>query len=129
MALCHLVRAGAQLGVLALLPGICCAQLKPAAQHEINMLLRAVGESGCTILRSGTVHTAAEAQRHLNMKYEHLAARSLLASSEDFIDKAATRSSMTGEAYTIRCGELAPVPTDAWLRARLRLIRQAPVTR
>ncbi len=118
----------ALLGLLACSPGLCQAQLSAAAQGEINVLLRAVGDSGCAVLRGSSVHTAAEAQRHLNMKYEYLATRSLLTSTEDFIDKAATRSSMTGEAYAIRCGELAPVPTGAWLRARLHRMRQAAVT-
>jgi hypothetical protein len=36
---------------------------------------------------------------------------------------------MTGEPYTIRCGNHAPMVTGDWLRARLRLIRQLPAPR
>lgn len=126
LTLSRMARRAAGLGLLALLPGVCNAQLNPVAQREIEALLRLVGESGCTILRSGTIHTAAEAQRHLSMKYEYLAGRKLLTSAEDFIEKAGSRSSMTGDAYTIRCGTLPPVQTGDWLRARLRLLRQSP---
>lgn len=112
-----------------LLPGLCAAQLSATAQQEIDGLLRAVGSSGCYFLRGDTAHPAAEAQQHLHKKYSHLAARNLLVSAEDFIDKAATSSSMSGQAYAIRCGELPPVRSEVWLRGRLQLIRQTGTPR
>ena len=115
--------------LLALLPAVCAAQLSASAQREIDGLLRAVGSSGCQFLRGGTAHPAAEAQQHLHKKYSHLAARNMLVSAEDFIDKAASRSSMNGEPYAIRCGESPPVRSDEWLRARLQIIRQASAPR
>ena len=38
--------------------------------------------------------------------------------AEQFIDLAASRSSMTGQAYLIKCGSAAPLESGAWLRAR-----------
>lgn len=118
--------AWCRLTLLALLPAVCAAQPSTSAQREIEALLRAVGASGCEFLRGGSTYAAAQAQVHLQNKYEYLATRGMLASTDDFIDKAATRSSMTGEPYAMRCGDASPQRSDEWLRARLRVLRQTP---
>jgi hypothetical protein len=117
----------ALVALAALLPSLCGAQLSPASQREVAGLLQAVGASDCEFLRGGTAYSADQAQQHLRKKYEYLAARSQLNSAEDFVDKAATRSSMLGEVYLMRCGNAAPQPSEQWLRARLKAMRQAPV--
>lgn len=117
----------ALVALVALLPSLCAAQLNPAAQREVSGLLQAVGASGCEFIRGGTAYPANQAQEHLRKKYEYMAARGQLASTEDFVDKAATRSSMLGEAYLMRCGSTALQPCEQWLRARLKAMRQAPV--
>ncbi len=96
-------------------------------EREIAGLLQAVGTSSCEFIRGGTAYPAAQAQQHLRKKYEYLAVRGQLASTEDFVDKVATRSSMLGEAYMMRCGSAAPQPCEQRLRARLKAIRQTPV--
>jgi hypothetical protein len=118
-------RAFAQAGLLVLLPAVCAAQPSATAQREIDGLLRAVGSSGCEFLRGGSSYAPAQAQEHLQKKYEYLVSRGMLATTEEFIDKAATRSSMTGEPYAIRCGDATAQRSDEWLRARLRVLRQA----
>lgn len=122
-------RAGGAFLLWTLLPALCVAQLSATAQREINGLLRAVGGSGCLFIRGATAHPAGEAQKHLHKKYEYLASRNRMASAEDFIELAGTNSSMSGEPYTIRCGESPPVPSGDWLRARLKLMRQASAPR
>ena len=123
------VRVGVMRGAIfaaALVPALCLAHPDAAAQREIEGLLRAVGSSGCQFLRGGTAHPAAEAQQHLHKKYAYMAERNMLVSAEDFIEKAATRSSMSGEPYALQCGQATAVRSDVWLRARLQLIRQPP---
>lgn len=118
-------RRGLSLLVLGLTPLLCAAQLSPAARKEIDSLLLSVGSSGCEFIRGGKAHNALEAQRHLQQKYEYLATRDKLNSTEDFIVKAATRSSMTGEAYAIRCSGQPQQASDEWLKARLKDLRAA----
>lgn len=118
------VRAGrCALALLAWLPALAAAQLVPAARQEIDALLRAVGSSGCEFVRGSTAHPAPKAQDHLQQKFEYLEARGMLKSAEDFIAKAGTRSSMTGEAYAIRCPGMAQQASDEWLLARLKTLR------
>lgn len=113
--------------LVVVLPTLCAAQLNPAAQREVANLLQAVGASGCEFIRGGTAYSANQAQEHLRKKYEYLATRSQLMSAEDFVDKAATRSSMLGEVYLMRCGNAVPQPCAQWLQARLKAMRQVPV--
>lgn len=71
----------------------------PPAQFEISFLLGYVEGSGCTFYRNGTAYDSKAAQAHLRAKYQYLATRNLIATTEDFIEKAATTSSFTGQPY------------------------------
>ena len=125
----HLRRLGAAAlwaAWLTSLPALAIAQINPKAEREITGLLQAVGSSGCQFIRSGTAYAADRAQAHLNKKYEHMVSRNMLGSAEDFIVKAATRSSMSGEAYAMRCGDAPPQRCDEWLMGKLKAMRQSP---
>ena len=97
----------------------------PAAAAEINFLLSAMGTSGCEFYRNGTWHDAHQAQAHLNEKYQWLLARNRVKTAEDFIELAATRSSLSGKEYAVRCAGEAPVSSKNWLTEQLRRYRDA----
>ena len=86
----------------------------PAARTEISYLLATVAGSNCEFFRNGSWYGSQFAADHLASKYQYLLVRNLVQSAEDFIEKAATRSSMSGRDYAIRCGGAA-VPTGRWL--------------
>jgi hypothetical protein len=115
------------LGVACALSGWSCAQAAPPAmaQAEINYLLAAIEQSGCQFYRNGSWYDSKQAQAHLRRKYEALTAANRIQSAEDFIERAATRSSMSGEAYAIRCHADPLVPTDRWLRDQLARYRSS----
>src|SRR5262249_51163712 len=87
---------------------------------EIQHLLDYVGRSGCTFVRNGAESDAAAAREHIRAKYEY--AKSQVGSAEDFIRLAASRSSMTGEPYVVRCGRWRFLSAD-WLMDELRRYR------
>ena len=87
----------------------------PAAKAEIEYLLSAVATSDCRFYRNGTWYDAKAAAAHLRLKYENLAARELIRDTEDFIDRAATKSSLSGRDYAIKCEGLAEVSSRQWL--------------
>jgi len=93
------------------------------ANTEINYLLGFVEQSGCQFYRNGSWYTSKEAQAHLRDKYQFLAAKGVIKSAEDFIEQAATRSSLSGKAYAIKCGSAPVVPTNQWLREVLARYR------
>jgi hypothetical protein len=100
----------------------------PAAEIEINHLLELIENSGCEFFRNGTWYDAQRAVAHLRTKYEALAANGQIETAEDFIDKAASGSSMSGQAYLIRCGGGAPMTTRQWFSAALARHRGASGT-
>lgn len=97
----------------------------PAARVEIEYLLQHVGTSGCEFYRNGSWYDAGRAEGHLRDKYKYLDARHQINSAEDFIDRAATKSSISGLSYQLRCKGSAAVPSGQWLYDALTLYRRA----
>jgi hypothetical protein len=98
-------------------------ELTPAMQKEISSLLERIETSNCSFGRNGSWHAPGDARKHLQMKVDYMVKRNMLGSTEEFITKAATASSVSGEAYQIRCGSGAPMPSATWLTAELKRIR------
>jgi hypothetical protein len=95
----------------------------PAARAEIAHLLSYVGTSACEFYRNGTWSSAKDAEAHLERKYQYQVNHSQIGSAEDFIEKAASASSMSGQPYLVRCAPGQAVPSGAWLRAELGRFR------
>ena len=89
------------------------------AVAEVNYLLQFIDRSGCRFFRNGSWYDAHRAQSHLREKYDFLAASDRIMSAEDFIEQAATRSSMTGVEYRIQCAAGPALPSNSWLHAAL----------
>lgn len=103
--------------------------LSPAAQAEVSHLLAYLEESGCEFFRNGAWHGAKEARAHLERKGGYLIDRSLVRSADEFIERAAADSSMSGDQYLVRCASRQPVPSADWLRAELQRFREQPARR
>jgi hypothetical protein len=102
------------------------AAMAAVAQAEVHHLLAFVEGSGCRFFRNDVWYDPPSAADHLRQKYEWLATRDRIATAEDFIDKAATKSSLTGRAYQVQCSSAAPLATASWLRTELARYRTAP---
>ncbi len=98
----------------------------PLAQREIAGLMDALSASGCEFQRNGSWYRAAEARRHLQRKYDYLLKRDLVDSAERFIELAASRSSMSGRAYRVRCPGREAQDAGPWFREKLEGIRASP---
>lgn len=98
----------------------------PDSDAEIAALLDFVAASGCEMLRNGTAHGAADARGHLERKLAVLRERDRIASAEDFIELAASRSSLSGRAYAVRCEGSPEQPSQLWLYTELVRLRAAP---
>ena len=128
---CRFVRLGAVVLVLgvALAAQAAPPAAAPAATRtvaaEIEGLIAALGQSGCSFQRNGSWHGAAAARDHLRRKYEYMRDHGKVTSTEQFIRDGASRSSMTGRAYLVRCAGQPDRSSEAWLTARLQAQRQA----
>ncbi|MEO4046715.1 DUF5329 domain-containing protein [Pseudomonas sp. CAU 1711] len=107
-----------------LLCGPAQAGLDAQGRQEVDALLAFVEHSGCLFIRNGSEHQPADARRHLQKKLDYLQDKGLIDSPEDFIARAASESSMSGEPYRVNCqGRLQP--SAGWLNAELNRLRQA----
>jgi hypothetical protein len=93
---------------------------EPRAQNEIRHLLDFISGSSCVFIRNGDRYPAVEARAHIERKHQHIGDR--VRTAEDFIAYAATKSSISGEPYLVRCGE-RELPSAAWLKEELARYR------
>ena len=100
--------------------------LSGASRIEIESLLSKLKESGCVFNRNGTWYSSEEAQAHLARKLEYLVDKKAVASAEQFIERAATKSSMSGQRYQVKCGGKPSVPSSQWLYTELQEMRVVP---
>ena len=81
---------------------------------EIAHLIDFVRRSSCTFIRNGSEYRGGDAADHIQAKYEHF--KDEIHTVEDFIDRAASKSLMSGEPYEVRCaGKM--MPAADWIRA------------
>jgi hypothetical protein len=92
-----------------------------STQTEIAYLIDFVRGSDCIFLRNGDSYDGAAAAEHIVDKYDYL--RDEIHTAEDFIERTATRSVLSGRAYQITCPDAAPVLAGDWLRAALDTYR------
>ncbi|PTT86975.1 hypothetical protein DBR42_12650 [Pelomonas sp. HMWF004] len=105
------------------------APLPPAARAEVDALLARLQASGCEFNRNGSWYAGAEAKAHLLKKLDALESKNMVATAEQFIERGATSSSMSGKPYLVRCGGQAPVESAQWLKATLQQVRAASAPR
>ncbi len=92
-------------------------------QIEVSFLLGYIEGSRCEFFRNGTWHNAQAAQAHIRDKYKGLVVRGQIESAEHFIERAASKSSFSGDAYRVRCDGQAPLNTEKWLLDELARLR------
>ncbi|MDH0867933.1 DUF5329 domain-containing protein [Mitsuaria sp. GD03876] len=97
--------------------------LPAPAKAEVTALLARLEASGCEFSRNGSWHSGAEARTHLARKLEYLENKNLVKTAEQFIERGASQSSMSGKPYLVRCGGAAPVESKTWLTRELAALR------
>jgi hypothetical protein len=98
-------------------------------QIEVDFLLGYINVSGCQFYRNGSWYDPQEAQAHLRTKYQYLSARNQISTTEDFIEKAATKSSFSGQAYQVECKGEPTTFSNQWLSAALARFRSSHAPR
>ena len=109
---------------LALAPGIAGAAPSAEARREITQLIGSLDGSQCQFQRNGSWYGPADARSHLQRKYDYLLKKDMVDTAEQFIERAASQSSMSGKAYRIRCPGQPEQTSAAWFGARLQALRQ-----
>lgn len=97
----------------------------PAARAEIAYLFARLETSGCDFYRNGSWYGSREAAAHLRRKYRYLLEKGVVSSAEEFIERAASKSSSSGKPYQVRCGGGKIIESGSWLRAELMKYRKS----
>ncbi|MES2364816.1 MAG: DUF5329 domain-containing protein [Pseudomonadota bacterium] len=114
-----------QFGLVAILSltNVAYAQPPVNVQIEVSFLLGYIEGSDCEFYRNGAWKDAKVAQAHIRDKYNYLVARNLIHTTEEFIERAATESSFSGQAYKVRCKGGAIVTSKKWLSDELSQLK------
>lgn len=91
-------------------------------EAEINALLEVVAKSGCDFQRNGSLHASPDAAEHLALKYSR--GRRYVETTENFIDRLATKSSWSGRSYAVICDGVETA-SGPWLHAQLLELRRS----
>lgn len=111
---------------LALDHGATVADTTPApVRTEIEAMLNRLEASACRFQRNGSWYNGARAKAHLLDKLAYIEKRGTVQNAEQFIELAASRSSLSGRAYQVSCGGAAPVESRQWLEDQLKTLRGA----
>nr|WP_139103704.1 YfeK family protein [Stenotrophomonas maltophilia] len=109
-------------GLLLVTSGVLAAP-GPQAQREIAQLISSLDGSQCRFQRNGSWHDGNDARAHLQRKYDYLLKKDMVDSAEQFIERAASQSSMSGKPYRIQCPGQPEQTAAAWFGARLQALR------
>ncbi|HEY5972320.1 MAG TPA: DUF5329 domain-containing protein [Pseudoxanthomonas sp.] len=96
----------------------------PAAKAEIAGLMDALSASGCRFQRNGSWHGATEARAHLQRKYDYLLEKNQVDTAEQFIERVASKSSISGRAYRVKCGG-GEQDASTWFDLQLKRLRDS----
>jgi Family of unknown function (DUF5329) len=96
------------------------------AHAEIDYLLSSIGSSECTFIRNGKQYNAQDAEAHLRMKYRR--GKRYASTGEKFIERLASKSSISKKLYYIECENKEKVPSGDWLMQRLNEYRASSAT-
>ncbi len=84
----------------------------------------ALSASGCRFQRNGSWYGATDARAHLQRKYDYLLKKNLADTAEQFIERAASKSSLSGRAYKVKCGG-SEQAASAWFHRQLQRLRSS----
>ena len=115
--------AAVALTVLFLLtPCLLSGEQIDTVDKTVLHLIDHVAESGLTFIRNNDKYTAVEAAEHMNKKYQHF--RKDINTAEDFIERCASRSLLSGKAYLVINEQNEHVRTSEWLELELADYRE-----
>jgi hypothetical protein len=104
------------LALLALCVSVIAAD--ESLSKTIDSLLKSVETSDCKFVRNGDEHTGKEAAEHMRRKYDHF--KKQIKTTDDFIEKCASKSELSGKPYMIKLPDGAKVKAEDWMHARLK---------
>ena len=73
------------------------------------------------INRNGDEHNGNDAIEHIQKKYDYY--KDDINTAEQFVEYSATKSTMSGSFYKVKCADAQPIKTQVWLLDELKKYR------
>ena len=113
------------LGGLAIGAGSSAAAPPPLERARIDKLIRHVEiQKGMKFIRNGTEYSCEEAAKFLRGKMDAMGDE--VTSARDFIERIASKSSMSGKPYQVRYSDGRTVPAAHFLGLELKRLEALP---
>ena len=120
---CFFAGAFSLLGLFA--GGAAIAAPPPHEQSRIERLIKAVEvRKDMTFIRNGTEYDSADAAKFLRGKLDAMGKE--VSSVRDFIERIASRSSMSGEPYRVKFADGRSMPASQFLSEELKRLEGQP---
>jgi len=106
---------------LGFMAGTAMARAPLSETQKIESLISSIESlKGAVFIRNGSEYSAVQAAHHMRMKWDKAGSR--VKTAEDFIEKCASESSMSGEKYQIRFANGKTENSGDYLHEELRKI-------
>ena len=97
------------------------ADVPEEQKAEVEHLILYLQNSGCDMVRNGKAYTGVDGAGHVRRKYQHFMKK--ISSTEEFIEYSASKSTMSGQYYEVRCPGKSPERSQDWLLRELQAFR------
>lgn len=112
------------IALLIPLAGFAIGEERPTESQKIERLVEHVATlKGAVFIRNGKEYDARAAAEHLRKKWNYV--KDEIKTARDFIDKIATKSSLSGQPYRIRLADGREFKSGEYLHAQLKEIEKA----
>jgi hypothetical protein len=107
--------------ILLTFSSLAFADVPPEQKPEVEHLLEFVRQSDCLMIRNGNEHEGEEAASHIQKKYDYFVDD--ITTTEAFIEYSATKSTISGKYYTVKCPDGKEMRSQDWLLNELAVFR------
>jgi hypothetical protein len=95
----------------------CPAAIPDLQMDEVNHLIEYLRASDCRMIRNGKSYSGRDGARHVQRKYDYY--KREISSTEQFVEYAASKSTMSGRLYQVQCPGAPAVSSADWLLEEL----------
>ena len=88
---------------------------------EVEHLINYLAQSDCRMVRNSKSYDAQDGAKHMRRKYDYF--KNKISSTEEFIEYAGTKSTMSGRLYEVLCVGQEPEFARDWLLKELNAYR------
>lgn len=102
---------------------LCAAETEPLAKTVDYLIAQVEKAEGVKFMRNDDEHTGKEAAEHMRRKYNHF--KKEIKTPEDFIEKCAAKSELSGKPYMIKKSDGSTEKCQDWMKSMLEEHRKS----